>query len=287
MDIINIIMIVWLASYPKSGNTWVRLFLRSYLSKDKEVFNINQKPGDQFKINRFPNYEILKEMQISSNNFFEIAKNWITVQEKINLNNKLNILKTHNALCTINGSKFTNKENTIGAIYIVRDPRDVAVSFSHHLGISLKEVVDLIINEKHSIYESDFVPEKNGTGSTLLSSWANHYKSWKNYNLSKILIIKYEDLVNKTFEKFYEIVSYLNKLQNIEIDERKISNSIGLTKFENLQELEKKYGFEESTSSKAFFRAGKIGSWRQELNNELSKKIEKYFSSEMKELNYL
>ena len=87
-------MIVWLASYPKSGNTWVRLFLRSYLSKDKEVFNINQKPGDQFKINRFPNYEILKEMQISSNNFFEIAKNWITVQEKINLNNKLNILKT-------------------------------------------------------------------------------------------------------------------------------------------------------------------------------------------------
>ena len=287
MDIINIIMIVWLASYPKSGNTWVRLFLRSYLSKDKEVFNINQKPGDQFKINRFPNYKILKEMQISSNNFFEIAKNWITVQEKINLNNKLNILKTHNALCTINGSKFTNKENTIGAIYIVRDPRDVAVSFSHHLGISLKEVVDLIINEKHSIYESDFVPEKNGTGSTLLSSWANHYKSWKNYNLSKILIIKYEDLVNKTFEKFYEIVSYLNKLQNIEIDERKISNSIGLTKFENLQELEKKYGFEESTSSKAFFRAGKIGSWRQELNNELSKKIEKYFSSEMKELNYL
>ena len=280
-------MIVWLASYPKSGNTWVRLFLRSYLSKDKEVFNINQKPGDQFKINRFPNYKILKEMQISSNNFFEIAKNWITVQEKINLNNKLNILKTHNALCTINGSKFTNKENTIGAIYIVRDPRDVAVSFSHHLGISLTEVVDLMINENHSIYESDFVPEKNGTGSTLLSSWANHYKSWKNYNLSKILIIKYEDLVDKTFEKFYEIVSYLNKLQKIEIDERKISNSIGLTKFENLQELEKKYGFEEPTSSKAFFRAGKIGSWRQELNNELSKKIEKYFNSEMKELNYL
>ena len=88
-------------------------------------------------------------------------------------------------------------------------------------------------------------------------------------------------------EKFYEIVSYLNKLQKIEIDERKISNSIGLTKFENLQELEKKYGFEEPTSSKAFFRAGKIGSWRQELNNELSKKIEKYFNSEMKELNYL
>jgi len=100
-------MIIWLASYPKSGNTWVRLFLRSYLSRNKEEFNINQKPNDEFKINRFPNNKMLKEMQIDSGNFFEIAKNWITVQEKINLNNRLNILKTHNAMCTINKSKFT------------------------------------------------------------------------------------------------------------------------------------------------------------------------------------
>ena len=84
-------MIIWLASYPKSGNTWVRLFLRSYLSTEKEEFNINQKPNDDFIINRFPNNKLLKEMRIDSGNFFEIAKNWITVQERINLNNRLNI----------------------------------------------------------------------------------------------------------------------------------------------------------------------------------------------------
>ncbi len=280
-------MIIWLASYPKSGNTWVRLFLRSYLSKDKKIFNINQKLDDEFKINRFPDHRVLKEMRINSNNFLEIAKNWIMIQEKINLNNKLNILKTHNAMCTINGYKFTNKENTIGAIYIVRDPRDVAVSYSYHLGISLAKVVSLMINKNHSIYESDFIAEQIGSGSTLLSSWANHYESWKNYSLNKILLIKYEDLINKTFEKFYEIVSYLNKLQDIEIDEKRILNSIELTRFDNLQSLEKKYGFEEKTSSRTFFREGKIGSWRQELNEDLSKKIEKHFNKEMEELNYL
>jgi len=280
-------MIIWLASYPKSGNTWVRLFLRSYLSKNKEEFNINQKPNDDFKINRFPDNKLLKGMQIDSCNFFEIAKNWITVQEKINLNNRLNILKTHNAMCTINKSKFTNQENTLGAVYIVRDPRDVAVSFSHHLGMSLTEVVDLMINEEHLISEKDFVLEKKETGSTLVSSWSNHYNSWKNYNLSKILIIKYEDLIKKTFEKFYEIVLYLNKLKKIEMDVKRITKSIELTKFHNLQDLEKKYGFEETTFSKRFFREGKIGSWKQELNKDLSKKIQKAFEAEMIELGYL
>ena len=280
-------MIIWLASYPKSGNTWVRLFLRSYLSRNKEEFNINQKPNDNFKINRFPNNKMLKEMQIDSGNFFEIAKNWITVQEKINLNNRLNILKTHNAMCTINKSKFTNQDNTLGAVYIVRDPRDVAVSFSHHLGISLTEVVDLMINEEHLISEKDFVLEKKEAGSTLVSSWSNHYNSWKNYNLRKILIIKYEDLIKKTFEKFYEIVLYLNKLEKIEIDVKRIKRSIELTKFRNLQDLEKKYGFEETTFSKTFFREGKIGSWKKELDKDLSKKIQKAFEAEMIELGYL
>ncbi len=280
-------MIIWLASYPKSGNTWVRLFLRSYLSKNKEEFNINQKPNDNFKINRFPNNKMLKEMQIDSGNFFEIAKNWITVQEKINLNNRLNILKTHNAMCTIDKSKFTNQDNTLGAVYIVRDPRDVAVSFSHHLGISLTDVVDLMINEEHLISEKDFVLEKKEAGSTLVSSWSNHYNSWKNYNLRKILIIKYEDLIKKTFEKFYEIVLYLNKLEKIEIDVKRIKRSIELTKFRNLQDLEKKYGFEETTFSKTFFREGKIGSWKKELDKDLSKKIQKAFEAEMIELGYL
>ena len=280
-------MIIWLASYPKSGNTWVRLFIKSYLSKDKKNFNINQEPEDDFVINKFPSKNILEEMKINYNNFFEIAQNWISIQERINLNNKLNFLKTHNAMCTINKSKFTNKENTLGAIYIVRDPRDIAVSFSHHFGISLVKIIENMLNENHTIFESDFENKSLGPGSTLLSSWANHYNSWKNYNLSEVLIIKYEDLINKTNDKFYEIVSYLNKLNKIRIDKAKIQECIQLTSFINLQTLEKKYGFDDKTLSKNFFRKGEIGSWKNELDIDLSKRIENHFKKEMKELNYL
>ena len=263
-------MIIWLASYPKSGNTWVRLFLKSYLSDDIKEFSINQKRDDEFKIERFPNIKIFKDMQMNYDNFFEISKNWITIQDRINLNNKLNILKTHNAMCTVNKNKFTNKENTLGAIYIVRDPRDVAVSFSYHMGKTLTEIVNNMIDKEYLISESDFMTEKKVSGSTLLSSWSNHYNSWKNY---KSIIIKYEDLVRNTADKFYEIVLYLNELYGTKVDEKKILKSIELTNFKNLQNLEKEHGFEEITISKTFFREGKIGSWKKKLDEKLSKKI--------------
>ena len=280
-------MIIWLASYPKSGNTWVRLFLKSYLSDDIKEFSINQKRDDEFKIERFPNIKIFKDMQINYDNFFEISKNWITIQDRINLNNKLNILKTHNAMCTVNKNKFTNKENTLGAIYIVRDPRDVAVSFSYHMGKTLTEIVNNMIDKEYLISESDFMTEKKVSGSTLLSSWSNHYNSWKNYNSIKSIIIKYEDLIRNTADNFYEIVLYLNKLYGTKVDEKKILKSIELTNFKNLQNLEKEHGFEEITISKTFFREGKIGSWKQELDEKLSKKIENEFKNEMIELGYL
>ena len=280
-------MIIWLASYPKSGNTWVRLFLKSYLSDDIKEFSINQKRDDEFKIERFPNIKIFKDMQMNYDNFFEISKNWITIQDRINLNNKLNILKTHNAMCTVNKNKFTNKENTLGAIYIVRDPRDVAVSFSYHMGKTLTEIVNNMIDKEYLISESDFMTEKKVSGSTLLSSWSNHYNSWKNYNSIKSIIIKYEDLIRNTADNFYEIVLYLNKLYGTKVDEKKILKSIELTNFKNLQSLEKEHGFEEITISKTFFREGKIGSWKKKLDEKLSKKIENEFKNEMIELGYL
>lgn len=280
-------MIIWLASYPKSGNTWVRLFLKSYLSDDKKKFSINEKKDDEFKIERFPNIKVFKDMQINYDNFFEISKNWITIQDRINLNNKLNILKTHNAMCTVNKNKFTNKENTLGAIYVVRDPRDVAVSFSYHMGKTLTEIVNNMIDKEYLISESDFTTEKKVSGSTLLSSWSNHYNSWKNYKSIKSIIIKYEDLVRNTADKFYEIVLYLNELYGTKVDEKKILKSIELTNFKNLQNLEREHGFEEITISKTFFREGKIGSWKQKLDEKLSKKIENEFKNEMIELGYL
>ena len=114
-------MIIWLASYPKSGNTWVRLFLDNLFSPDKE-FNINNNI-----ISQFPLRKHFFDLTDDINNQDEFAKNCIKAQENLNLNNKLKIFKTHNAFWNWGGGDytFTDQKNTLGVIYIVRDPRNV------------------------------------------------------------------------------------------------------------------------------------------------------------------
>ena len=278
-------MIIWLASYPKSGNTWLRLFLKAYIQNDNENFNINNETNDTFKVDIFPNLKNFETLNIKCNGFQDVVENWITIQELLNLKNKLNFIKTHNALCTINNYKFTNKINTLGGVYIVRDPRDVAVSFGHHMGKSFEEITDQMINEKFMICESSFV--KKGFNSTILSTWSNHYNSWKNFDNKNILIIKYEDLIKDTFNEFLRLIKFLNKLCNLNIDKDRITKSIELTDFKNLQSLETNLGFEEKTKSKNFFRKGEMGSWKFELDRKLSEKIERFFKKEMSDLGYI
>ena len=137
-------MIIWIASYPKSGNTWVRAFLSHYIYGKKNSFNFNLLNN----INKFPNIKVLKDLNINFENTNELIKNWITIQDYINLNNKLNFLKTHNAFCTINGSPFTNSSNTLAAIYIVRDPRDVLVSFSSHFDLNYRKTLEIMKSDE-------------------------------------------------------------------------------------------------------------------------------------------
>ena len=277
-------MIIWLASYPKSGNTWVRFFLKSYLSSPDKNLSLESDINDNFYIKNFPSIKLLDEMKIDYLKLPNIVKNWLPMQDFINLNNKTNFLKTHNAMCTINNYPFTNINNTLGAIYIVRDPRDIAVSYADFLQISQEKVVDNMISSQHGEY-----PEVKGKSFhlTITGSWSDHYNSWKNYKGKKIIIIKYEDLISKTYETFSKIMKYLNNVNKIIFDEKKIKFSIEQTNFQNLRKLEEKEGFTEKGLGKFFFRKGKIGSWKQELSIDLVKIIEKKFEKEMLELKYL
>ena len=128
-------MIIWLASYPKSGNTWLRMFLKSYFLKADEKFSLNNSILDSFKAQGFPDQETLDHLKVDYNKFEEIAKNWEAMQDYINLNKRTNYIKTHSAMCVVGSYKFTSLRNTKGGIYMVRDPRDVIVSLSDHMGL--------------------------------------------------------------------------------------------------------------------------------------------------------
>ena len=243
-------MIIWLASYPKSGNTWIRYFLKSYFNSPNKKLTLKPEINDNFYSESFPNIYLLKDMKINYSNFANIVKNWIPMQNFINLNNKTNFLKTHNAMCTINNYPFTNTNNTLGAIYIVRDPRDIVASYAEHFQISHKEMVENMFSSEHGE-----APIKDGKSyySSIMGTWSDHYNSWKNYKGRKIIIIKYEDLISKTYETFSKIIKYLNDINQITFDEKKIKFSIEQTNFQNLRKLEEKEGFIEKGKGNFFF----------------------------------
>ena len=263
-------MITWIVSYPKSGNTWVRSFLCSYLS-NKDDFNFEELA----KINKFPRNYLLNQLNVNKYNLKDVASNWIPMQAYINLKNKITYLKTHNAMMTINNWKFTDSDNTNGFIYLIRDPRDVLISYASYMNKSIDETFKIMIgNFSHS--------EEDGA---ITSSWSKHYNSWKNSKFDKI-IIRYEDLIEDTENCFKKIINFLNKINNLPIDNEKIKRSIINTNFNKLKKLEESQGFSEAKQNK-FFRKGKIGEWKKNLNPKIVERIEEEFNLEMKELDYL
>ena len=124
-------MISWIASYPKSGNTFIRSFLASYLFSDTGKFDFDL----LYNILQFPSLKFSKTDLFSKK---DAAQNWIYNQNFF-FNNKDTFLKTHNTLIEFEGYKFTSPKQTRGAIYIVRDPRNVVLSMSHHYSLTYEE----------------------------------------------------------------------------------------------------------------------------------------------------
>ena len=281
-------MIIWIASYPKSGNTWLRSLLSSYFFSKNGVFNFNQLDNiKQFSCKN------LNSSEINSSNYQTIvSKNWIPTQEIINKDKKIHFLKTHNAICSINGNSFTNQNNTIAAIYIIRDPRNVITSISNHYNLSLQDSLEFIKNKRKIIfpkkkkinYHDDF---------NFISNWSDHYSSWKNINFAPIKIIKYEDLTRDTNKTFISILEFLSKFIKFNFDKSKIKNSIDSTTFDKLAEMEREVGFAESSDSTLnskkirFFHLGNKNTWSNLLDKNVSQDIDDFFKKEMKTLGYL
>jgi len=253
-------MIIWIASYPKSGNTWVRSLLSAYLYSEDGNFNFNLLK----KILKFPSKKYLEYFIKDFSNIKKVSEYWITAQERINLQNenKSIFLKTHSALCTLEKNPFTNKKNTQAVIYIVRDPRNVITSVGNHYSMNIKESYNFMTDKNRIITQDKWGGDNFGI-SEVLGSWSDHYKSWKNMNFAPILNIKYEDLINDTKKSLIEIINFLQKFTEIKIDNKKISKTVESCNFENLRKMEKNEGFFEAAYSEKinkkvnFFHLGK------------------------------
>ncbi len=278
-------MIIWLASYPKSGNTYLRAFLASYFYSNDGKFNFDL----LLKIHQFPN---MKFSKFKAGSKQEASKNWIFNQNSFFDMKNLNFVKTHNCLYPYNGNEFTSKNETLGAIYIVRDPRNVITSLTHHYSIDYNEAFNHMINDQSSLLEKSH--ELDHSNFTYLNSWSNHYKSWKNNSMFEVLFIRYEDLQKEKENTFKKVVLFVNKLINkdLKIDEDKFFNSIKSTNFSNLKNKELNEGFEESVFSYKtgkkinFFNLGFNNRWQKLLPTDIKDLLNKNYVNEFKELNY-
>tara|TARA_B100000902_G_scaffold164534_1_gene159553 strand:+ start:976 stop:1815 length:840 start_codon:yes stop_codon:yes gene_type:complete len=279
-------MIVWLASYPKSGNTLLRSILSSYFFSNDGDFKFE----NLYQIDQFPLLKHFTSINVNVNEDKAIFKNSINAQSFINKEKgKVKFFKTHSSFSKINNYNFTDLQNTLGVIYIVRDPRNLVNSLAHHYNFSIDEAIDTMIDKEKFMSRTD----KNAE--VFAGSWNFNYNSWKNLEQhKKYFLVKYEDLITNKKTIILKVFKFLNSLgMKFDIDMIKLNRVIKTTEFEAMKIKEKKETFteamidEKTGNRKIFFNLGPKNDWRVNLDKKNRKKVEKAFSKEMEELGYL
>ncbi len=260
-------MIIWLTSYPKSGNTWLRtiasqILFFNQISKDNPLEKISE-------IKNYPKLVYFKELTKNPENVEEIVKNWNLSQDVINLQKKIRIFKTHNIFCNFGKYSFSNLKNTAGVIQIVRDPRNVVSSIKEHYSIINEEkAVEFLMNENKWLLDMN----KN-IPPTFISSWRLHYNSWKKFPKNHLLI-KYESLLKDPIKIIEKVYKYLQTFFKVNLSEENLIQISKNTSFEKLKEAENQGYFNENVYDhqtnlkKDFFNLGPKNDWKEKLQKK-------------------
>ena len=275
--------IYWLASYPKSGNTWMRILLTNYLRNADEPADINSLDGGPIASARqaFDDHVGLEASDLTQD---EIERYRPFVYDQISEQAKEPLyLKVHDAFTyTPYGYPLISKTATAGVIYLLRNPLDVAVSFAHHSASSAERMV-----QKMGEADFAFVDRPRQLYNQLrqrLLTWSGHVTSWVDEPGLRMLVVRYEDLKADTLAGFREVVRFCG----LEDDPPRLEKAVRFSQFEQAQKQEKEHGFgEKMAGSDAFFRKGQVGSWREELTPELAQKLIADHAAVMKRFGYL
>ncbi len=276
-------MFIWLASYPKSGNTWLRLWLNSL-----------QTGGGPVDINAMP----FRIPQASDRKLFDnalgVASSELTAAEidmarplafalEAAASQKPLFRKVHDAWRhTLNGKELFPRSLTLASIYVVRDPRDVAVSFAHHSAISLDHVIDRMA-------DNTFAFDSSGKRLTkqlpqVVSSWTQHVESWLDESRLSLLLVRYEDMLIDPVACCRAVCDRLGWSPG----EAVIEAAVEQTRFQRIVSQEREAGFSERVApDRVFFRQGKSGGWKDTLTAVQVHRIEKDHGPVMRRLGYL
>lgn len=276
--------IVWLASYPKSGNTWMRVFLTNYRCNGNAPVNINELDGGPIASSRiwFDEWAGI-EASVLSDSVIERLRPGV-YRCMADESPHVLFMKVHDAWSrTDRGEALFPSEVSAGVIYILRNPLDMAASCANHWGASIEKAVANMCDAEFTLARS-----LGGLSDQLrqrLLSWSDHVRSWLNESGLRVHVVRYEDLRHAPEETFGKIVRFCG----LPYDEARLRRAVAFSDFSELQRQEKAKGFRERSirASGPFFRRGQTGAWREELPFELVEKLIAVHGPTMKQFGYL
>jgi len=274
--------IIWLASYPKSGNTWFRTFLTNLLKEQNEDVSINNMKTDGI----FSSRQIIDKLAgIKTTNLTQdeidhlrpTAYNYLAKTTEKSL-----YIKVHDAYTYLeDGTPLLGTINA-KAVYILRNPLDVAVSFANHLSTDIDTTIRCMGDKEYC-----FCNSKSRAMNQLrqkLLTWSGHVESWEQATELPVHLIRYEDMKQKPLETFTAAARFIG----LDCTADQISQAIEASDFKKLKAEEQENGFKEKPYRAAsFFRAGKVGDWRNHLTQEQRNQVIADHAAMMRKFGYL
>lgn len=275
---------VWLASYPKSGNTWMRALLTNYIQDGQQPAAINQLIGGPIASARFWFDEWAGiEASALSDDIIESIRPGV-YRCMVAETHEPHFMKVHDAWkITDSGEALFPDDVTRAVIYIIRSPLDLAASCANHWGLSLDLVVDRLCELEFSLARS------HGSLSDqlrqVLGSWSDHVSSWLDQSGLPCCAVRYEDLQQNPQKTLSRVVRFAG----LDYDEMRIKKAAAFADFARLQGQEERDGFKERSvhSQGPFFRRGRVGGWRDELNEDQVQRLIASQGETMRRFGYL
>lgn len=275
--------IIWLASYPKSGNTWFRVFLTNLLSNSEEPANINDLKETSISSSRkiFDDYTGLSSSDLTHQEIDRLRPDVYRMQSAETKD--LLFKKAHDKYLFVEENKaLFPEEITKCAIYFIRNPLDVLVSFAYHNNKPIAKMIEGINDSTYAFCDS--TKKLHNQLRQILGSWSNHAESWINQKNIPVKVIRYEDMVENSFSTFKSAVDFIG----LDKSDQEIKNAIEKSDFSVLSNQEKENGFREKMiKSKAFFRKGEIGDYKNHLNQDMIEEIVNQNKQVMVDFGYL